>query len=124
MTQKRKFQGSLLALIGYILSPLSWWNDPFVNFPLAAAVAWVVAWFYPPAFQVTAVAAYWMTNVVGLVLMHKGARMALRPDDPRPNRRRQLLIELGVSLGYTLLSLLLIKLRVLQPVTDYFGKRG
>ena len=114
----------MLGLIGYMLSPLSWWNDLFVNVPLAAGLAWVVAWFYPPAFQAAAVVAYWMTNVLGLVLMHKGARMALRPDAPPLNRRRQWLLALGVPLAYTLLILLLIKLRVLQPVTDYFGKRG
>ena len=37
---KRKVCGGTLAFIGYMLSPLSWWNDLFVNWPLALAFAW------------------------------------------------------------------------------------
>ncbi len=118
----RKAKGGLMAFIGFMLSPLSWWNDLFVNVPLAVAVAWVVALFYPPAFQVSAVVAYWMTNVLGLVLMHKGAQQALAEPKPPSSRRRELLIDLAVSLAYTLLILLLLKLKVLQPIGHYFGK--
>jgi hypothetical protein len=122
MFWNRKTRGSLLAFIGFMLSPLSWWNDLFVNVPLAAGAAWLVTLVYPSAFQVSAVVAYWLTNVLGLVLLHKGAQQALRPEAPRPNRRRELILDVGVSLAYTLLILLLIKQGILQPVSHYFGK--
>ncbi len=33
----RKARGGLIAMVGYLLSPVSWWNDLFVNIPLAYA---------------------------------------------------------------------------------------
>ena len=38
MSWKRKAYGGLLGFIGFLLSPLSWWNDLFVNVPLAVAL--------------------------------------------------------------------------------------
>jgi len=35
MAWKRKVTGGILGLVGFMLSPLSWWNDLFVNVPLA-----------------------------------------------------------------------------------------
>ena len=109
-----------MTFIGFMLSPLSWWNDLFVNVPLAVGAAWLVALAYPPAFHVAAVVAYWLTNVLGLVLMHRGARQALGTGQPKSTRRRELLLDLGVSLAYTLLIMLLIRLKLLQPIGDYF----
>jgi hypothetical protein len=122
MLLNRKARGGILALIGYILSPLSWWNDLVVNIPLALGAAWLVAWVYPPAFQVAAVVAYWMSNVLGLVLLHKGGRQALGSAVPRPAWRRELLLDLAVSLAYTLLIVALLRFKVLQPVGHYFEK--
>jgi hypothetical protein len=69
--------GSVVVFIGYMLSPLSWWNDLFVNVPLALAFAWVVTVFYKPAFTPSLILGYWLTNVLGFVLMHKGAQQVL-----------------------------------------------
>jgi hypothetical protein len=120
--RNRRLRGGLVAAIGFILSPLSWWNDPFVNVPLAVGVAWVVAWFYPPAFQAAALIAYWLSNVLVLVLMHKGAQHAFGAQKPRTARLREWLLDLGVSLAYTLLIVLLLKLQILQPVGDYLRR--
>ena len=35
MPVKRKIYGGFLSVLGFMLSPLSWWNDAFVNLPLA-----------------------------------------------------------------------------------------
>lgn len=43
MNWKRKIGGGTLAFIGFMLSPLSWWNDLFVNVPLALGFAWLVS---------------------------------------------------------------------------------
>ena len=110
-----------MGLIGFLLSPLSWWNDAFINIPLAIAFAWVVAHFYRPAFQPAVVLGYWITNVLGFVLMQKGAeRMAGR--EAQPYSRKSLFRDLLISLLYTGLIVLLIKLKVLQPLADYSAK--
>lgn len=119
MAWKRKVTGGFLAVAGYMLSPLSWWNDAFVNLPLALAFAWLVSAFYRPAFAVAVVVGYWLTNVLGFILMHKGAQQMLSGQSQKYTRR-ELLKDVLVSLAYTALILALLKLGVLKPFQNYF----
>jgi hypothetical protein len=120
MMWKRRMQGGILGFIGFMLSPLSWWNDLFVNVPLALAFAWIISLFYKPAFEVACVIGYCLTNVAGFVLMHKGARRMLSPGETeRKYSWRDLTRDLAVSLLYTALILVLIKFRIIQPITNY-----
>jgi hypothetical protein len=121
MRWKRKVTGGILAAIGFMLSPLSWWNDLFVNVPLALVFAWVVSLAYRPAFEPSLIVGYWLTNVLGLVLMHKGAQKVLAAED-RKYTRRDLLRDVGISLLYTGLILVLLWLGILKPIRNYFGK--
>jgi hypothetical protein len=120
MAWKRKVAGGAVALIGFMLSPLSWWNDLFVNVPLALAFAWLVSWFYKPAFAVALVAGYWLTNVLGFILMHKGAQQVWS-EKPGRYSRRDLLRDVGISLLYTMLIVLLVKFGILKPIQSYLG---
>lgn len=122
MAWKRKLTGGVVAFIGFMLSPLSWWNDLFVNIPLAVAFAWVTSLFYKPAFEPSVILGYWLTNVLGFVLMHKGAQ-AMISEKGKPYSRRELLRDLAISLAYTGLIVLLIHLGVLQPVQNYFQRQ-
>jgi len=115
MTWKRKATGGVLAFIGYMLSPLSWWNDAFVNIPLALAFAWVVALFYKPAFEASWVLGYWLTNIIGMVMMHKGAQKMLRKED-RKYSWRDSVRDVGISLLYTGVIVLLLKLGIVKPI--------
>src|SRR5512137_2397208 len=108
MAWKRKVTGGILAIIGFMLSPLSWWNDLFVNVPLALVFAWLVSWFYKPAFTASLVIGYWLTNVLGFILMHKGAEQMVS-GNPRRYSRRDLLRDVGVSLLYTGLIVALVE---------------
>src|SRR5262245_4273561 len=119
MAWKRKITGGILAAVGFMLSPLSWWNDLFVNVPLALVFAWLVSFLYQPAFEVSLIVGYWLTNVLGFVLMHKGAEKMLK-DQYSPYSRRHLVKDLLVSLLYTALIVLLLKLGVLKPFENYF----
>jgi hypothetical protein len=119
MALKRKITGGLLAGVGYMLSPLSWWNDLFVNVPLALVFAWLVSLFYQPAFQPSLVIGYWLTNVLGLILMHKGAQRILTEKE-RNYSLRDLLRDVGISLLYTGLIIALLRLGILKPIGNYF----
>jgi hypothetical protein len=119
MGRKTKISGGLMAVVGFMLSPLSWWNDLVVNVPLALAFAWIVSLFYKPAFTASAVVGYWLTNVLGFVLMHKGAVKMLSKAE-RKYSWRDLLRDLGISAIYTVMILALIKSGVLKPVQNYF----
>ncbi len=119
MNWKRKTYGGILGFIGFMLSPLSWWNDLFVNVPLAVGFAWLVSLAYKPAFIAAAILGYWLTNVLGFVLLHKGAQKVLTNED-KLYTRRSLVRDILISRLYTLLIVALVKLGVLKPVTDYF----
>jgi hypothetical protein len=122
MPWKRKLRGGVLGLIGFMLSPLSWWNDLFVNVPLALAFAWLASLIYKPAFEVALVVGYWLTNVAGFVLLHKGAETMLTSEDEHQPSSGRLWKDILVSLAYTAVILILVKLKLIQPLTDYFGK--
>ena len=122
MPWKRKVTGGVLAFVGFMLSPLSWWNDLFVNVPIALAFAWVVSLFYQKAFAPSLVIGYWLSNVLGFVLMHKGAQKMLSEKDRRYSRR-DFFRDVGISLLYTALIVALVKYGVLKPVQDYFKTR-
>lgn len=119
MAWKRKFSGGVLAVVGYMLSPLSWWNDLFVNVPLALVFAWVVSFFYRPAFQWCVILGYWLTNVLGFVLMQKGGERIFSKEG-KPYSRWALLRDMGISLLYTGLIVVLVKVDVLKPIENYF----
>ena len=118
---KRKVSGGTLAFIGYMLSPLSWWNDLFVNWPLALACAWVISWFYKPAFTASLILAYWLTNVLCFVLMQKGGAKIISQED-KPYSRKCLMRDLAISLLYTLFIVLLVKMGVIGPIQDTVRK--
>ena len=123
MAWKRRVTGGFVAFIGYMLSPLSWWNDAFVNLPLALVFAWIVSAFYRPAFEWSLIAGYWLTNVLGFVLMHKGAQTALsNKEEAAKYSSRSLLRDIGVSVAYTVLIVALVKAGVLKPFTGYLGR--
>jgi hypothetical protein len=122
MAWKRKISGGVLATIGFMLSPLSWWNDAFVNIPLALGFAWFVSFLYQPAFTASLILGYWLTNVLGLVLLHKGARKMLS-EKPATDLRRELLKDVIVSLIYTGIIVVLVRLEILKPFSGYFNSR-
>ncbi len=116
-----KLKGSAIACIGYILSPLSWWNDPYVNVPIAYCFAWVVSIFFPTLFLPAFLGAYLGTNVLGFILLHKGIGRTLSKTDAEKVRytRKDLLRDFSISVAYTLLIVVLVKLKIVQPPQNY-----
>jgi hypothetical protein len=121
MAWKRRVQGGILAVVGFMLSPLSWWNDLFVNLPLALVFAWIVSLFYKPAFNTSVLIGYWLTNVLGFILMHKGAAKLISSQQKKYSWK-DLLRDVGISLLYTALIVVLIKIGILKPIAAYFSR--
>ncbi|MBI5445101.1 MAG: hypothetical protein HY900_28305 [Deltaproteobacteria bacterium] len=122
--RRRAVAHGTLAAAGYLLSPLSWWNDLFVNVPLAYVFASLVALLLPRAFGSALVVGYWATNVVGLVLLHRGAVGLVCATPPCAYSRRMLLKDLGISLLYTAAVALLAWTGVLAPPQELLSRRG
>lgn len=121
MKYKQKIYGGIQGTIGFLLSPLTWWDDAYVNIPLAYIGAWIVSLIYKPAFGTAFVINYWITNILGFVMMHKGANKILQKEGgSRPYSGKDIIKDIAVSLGYTVLMVVLIKLKVIKPIGDYF----
>lgn len=92
----------IVFLVGYILSPLSWWNDLLVNIPLAYGFAELFSlllgrtWF-PVLFAI----GYNITNITGILLMELSMRSI---------NTRNLYRDLASSFLYSLIAYLLLSL--------------
>lgn len=117
--KKRLVKCGIIGLIGFLLSPLSWWNDLFINVPLAIGFGWLTSLVFPQAFEYMVVLGYWMTNLLGFVLMHYSARTAVTNSSTN-DYKRELLFDILISLLYTFLILVLAKLHVIEPLQYYF----
>lgn len=74
-------KGGIITVIGFMLSPFSWWNDLIINVPIAYAVAWLVGRLVSGLFLPAFVVAYWGTNVLGMILLQKGGQKILKGED-------------------------------------------
>jgi hypothetical protein len=95
-----KVRGGIVAAVGYILSPFSWWNDLIINLPIAYAAAlpfgFVSAKFFVPAL----ITAYWATNIAGLILMHRGIKNVMEIGQQNYSKK-ELVQDLSISILYT-----------------------
>jgi hypothetical protein len=113
----KKLRGSLFVGIGYMLSPLSWWNDVFFNLPIALLFGYLVSWAKPDWFLPFTIMGYWLSNVLGIVMMQMGAMDMFFKEEKR-NLKRDLILGLGGSTLYTIVVALLVYFHVLE-VPDF-----
>ena len=98
-----------IGIVGFILSPLTWWNDVLVNFPIAFAFGYVVTMVLKNFMDIglmtffwTIAIGYWISNFLGFYLMHISI---VKTTDKRPSIVNQVL----VSVFYTVLIYLLVE---------------
>jgi len=65
LTHIRPYDAVVFAL-GFILSPLSWWNDLVVNVPLAYILSYPFTILDQSFFLSAFILAYWFTNLLGI----------------------------------------------------------
>ncbi len=116
---RRKIKGGILATIGYILSPLSWWNDLFINIPLAYAFGYIFGLFNRKLFLPMMILGYWLTNIIGLIMMHRGIRNIVANNEKK-YRKKQLTKDLIISIAYTAAVIVLVKIGLLRFPIEYF----
>ncbi len=68
----RKLVKLLEVVVGFILSPLTWWNDPVVNIPLAVAGGILCEGVWAGSFPYCFATAYIASNVLGMVMLVHG----------------------------------------------------
>lgn len=113
----KKLRGGAMVGIGYMLSPLSWWNDLFFNLPIALVFGYAVGWINSNWFLPGTIVGYWLSNVLGILMMQFGAMDVLFTAEKR-NLKRDILIGFGGSTLYTIMITILVYFQVLQ-VPDF-----
>jgi len=111
-----------MATIGYILSPLSWWNDLYVNVPIAYVLAWAVHHVDKRLFGWALVLFYWLSNLVGLLMLHHGISMTVAPDE-RASLKSNIMTDVLLSIVYSAALALLVYFGIIRLPEDYF-KQG
>jgi len=107
-TRKGLFRG-ILFITGYILSPLTWWNDLFVNIPVSYVIASIISKIIgEDYFPELIVSVYLFTNVLGFLLMHISISWGRIS-------RRKLLTDIIIATGYTILVYVLALLGYIKP---------
>lgn len=107
----RRLWGGFWVVVGYLLSPLCWWNDLAINLPLALAFGYGFSRLYPDALVPLTGLGYWLTNVVGFVLIQQGTTTALRGE--KSPARQSLRQGLLVSTVYTVAVVALLQFHIL-----------
>lgn len=97
---------------------MTWWNDLLVNIPIAYGFGYVFSLISEPLFLPFMVIGYWITNVVGLFLLHKGVVTAIGKEERR-YRRKDLMKDIAISIGYTALIVALIRFGILRLPGEY-----
>jgi hypothetical protein len=115
----------LLLGLGWLLSPLCWWNDLVINLPLAYGVGLLVKQFNPEWFTGGLIAGYWLSNVAGIVLMQTSVLEVFQEPGKASNLKRELLWGLVTSTIYTLLVFGLVQVGLIQtPVPELVSLKG
>ena len=110
----RKLRGGFLLLLGFMLSPLSFWNDLFFNLPIAYGFGYACSLLSPDLLLPCSIIGYWISNIAGILLMQVGAVDVFQGQPKERNLKKELLMGLASSFVYTLVILALIQFKILD----------
>ena len=110
----RRIKGLFLVGVGYMLSPLSWWNDLFFNLPIAYLFGYGVSWISQDLFLPFTIIGYWISNVLGILMMQFGVVDVVTEEKTERNLKKDLMIGLGSSTIYTAIIVVLFYFHILD----------
>jgi len=120
--KKRLINGTLVVM-GYILSPLSWWNDLFVNVPIAYLLAIPFGIINRGLFIPFIIFFYWCTNILGIMMMHYGTKNLIK-NKKKSSFKKELLKMILWTTFYSILIMVLVLFGIIKFPTEYFNKYG
>ena len=102
-----------IFFIGWLLSPLTFWNDTFVNIPLSYLSANIFIRFFRADFLFTVLVFYWLSNVIGVVIMVASGQHIIRSTKQLIGE----LVKFGITVViYSAILIALNKFGVLRPL--------
>jgi hypothetical protein len=117
----KKIRGGFFLVLGYLLSPLCWWNDLIFNLPIAYCFGYICSFFSSKLLLPGSILGYWLSNIVGILLMQVGAMDVFQHQPQKRNLRKELLTGFISSTVYTLAILALIQLKILDAPVLFSG---
>ncbi|MBW4639409.1 MAG: hypothetical protein KME05_14465 [Gloeocapsa sp. UFS-A4-WI-NPMV-4B04] len=118
----KKLRGGFFFVIGYLLSPLCWWNDLIFNLPVAYFFGYICSLLSPDLLVPCSIVGYWLSNVAGIVLMQVGAVDVLQGQAKERNLKKELMTGLLSSTAYTLVIMALIYFNIFDTPTFLFTR--
>ena len=117
----KKLRGGFLLILGFLLSPLSFWNDLFFNLPIAYFFGYLCSLLSPDLLLPCSIGGYWLSNIVGILLMQVGAVDVFQDRPKERSLKKELLMGAVSSAVYTLVILVLIQFKILQAPVLFSG---
>lgn len=109
-----KIKNGAFVVIGYLLSPLCWWNDLFLNLPLAYLFGRICSWVSSDLFLPGAIIMYWVSNIAGILLIQFGTVELFQKQTKERNWKKELFTSLISSTAYTIVILVLLQFNILK----------
>jgi hypothetical protein len=110
----QKLKGGILLVVGYLLSPLCWWNDLIINLPIAYGFGYVISLWRSEWFFGAAIVGYWLSNLVGIVLMQMGTKDILQTTAKKRSFKHEIFSGVLTSTAYTAVIVALVYFHVLD----------
>jgi len=110
----KKLRGGFFLVLGYLLSPLCWWNDLLFNLPIAYGFGYMCSLFSPKLLIPCSIIGYWLSNVVGILLIQLGSVDVFQNEHKERNLKKELFTGLVSSTVFTLVIILLIQFKILD----------
>ena len=113
MKPARPFIRNAVFFIGWILSPLTFWNDAFVNIPLSYLMANLLVRFIRADFLWLVLVSYWLTNVAGLFIMYAAGKDIVKG---RAGVLKEIFSLLITIVIYSVIIVVLGRLGIIKPL--------
>jgi multidrug transporter EmrE-like cation transporter len=107
------FIKNTVFFIGWMLSPLTFWNDTFVNIPVSYLCASLAIRLIKADFLFLVLVFYWISNGIGILMMYLSGRSIMQD---KSNRLKALKTLLLTVLIYSIIIVLLGKSGILKPI--------
>lgn len=105
-----------IFFLGWLLSPLTTWNDVLINIPLAYILSCATLYFVPANFVILTIVYYWLTNILGLALMAVSGRHIFHD---RKHIAREAVKLIAPILLYSAILITLDKVGILKPIQAF-----
>ncbi|AFY83034.1 hypothetical protein Oscil6304_3466 [Oscillatoria acuminata PCC 6304] len=109
-----KIRGLFCLIVGYLLSPVCWWNDLVFNLPVAYGFGYLCNLVWPDSLMPGTIVGYWFSNIIGILMMQFGVVDILPKSSENRNLKKDLITGLISSTAYTVVIIALVQFNILD----------